>query len=113
MVGDNLKFILSLLNTNFIYRSFYKYYSGGGIEGEIKIDKLERLPLPDLTNEEMKPFIQLVDQILSITKDDDYLDNSDKQSKVKRLEKEIDQLVYKLYELTPEEIKIVEEFNKK
>ena len=52
-------------------------------------------------------------QILSITKDDDYLDNPDKQAKVKRLEKEIDQLVYKLYELTPEEIKIVEEFNGK
>ncbi len=47
-------------------------------------------------------------QILSITKDENYLDNPDKQVKVKRLEKEIDQLVYKLYELTPEEIKIVE-----
>ena len=52
-------------------------------------------------------------QIPSITKDGDYLDNPDKQAKVKRLEKEIDQLVYKLYELTPEEIKIVEEFNGK
>ena len=51
-------------------------------------------------------------QILSITKDDDYLENPDKQAKVKKLEKEIDQLVYKLYELTPEEIKIVEEFGK-
>ena len=50
-------------------------------------------------------------QILSITKDGDYLDNPDKQAKVKKLEKEIDQLVYKLYELTPEEIKVVEEFN--
>jgi hypothetical protein len=50
--------------------------------------------------------------IISITKDDDYLDNPDKQAKVKRLEKEIDQLVYKLYDLTPEEIKIVKEFDK-
>ena len=51
-------------------------------------------------------------QILSLTKDDDYLSNPDKKSKVKRLEKEIDLLVYKLYELTSEEIKIVEEFGK-
>lgn len=58
------------------------------------------------------PFIHFVDQILSITKDDDYLDSPDKQAKVKRLEKEIDQLVYKLYELTPEDIKIVEGFGK-
>jgi len=55
----------------------------------------------------------LIDQILSITKDDDYLNNPDKKAKVKRLEKEIDQLVYKLYDLTSEEIKIVEDFNGK
>lgn len=56
-----------------------------------------------------KPCIPFVDQILSITKDDDYLENPAKQSRVKHLEKEIDQLMYKLYELTSEEIKIVEE----
>ncbi|CAD7767173.1 MAG: hypothetical protein DNFNHJIP_00580 [Candidatus Argoarchaeum ethanivorans] len=41
----------------------------------------------------------------------DYLDKPQKQSQVKPLEKQIDQLVYKLYDLTPEEIKIVEDFN--
>ena len=49
----------------------------------------------------------------SITKDDDYLENHSKQVKVKRLEKEIDGLVYELYDLTPGEIEIVENFNKK
>jgi hypothetical protein len=34
-----------------------------------------------------------------------------KMCSVKPLEKEIDQFVYKLYDLTPEEIKIVEGFN--
>ncbi len=56
--------------------------------------------------------IKIVDQILSITKNDDYLENPDKQAKVKQIEKEIDKLVYELYELTPDEIKIVENFNK-
>ena len=70
------------------------------------------MPFIKISSERQKPFIQLVDQILSITKSDDYLDNPDKQAKVKRLEKEIDQLVYKLYELTPEEIEIVGAFNK-
>ena len=41
-----------------------------------------------------------------------YLKNPQKQSQVKTLEKEIDQLVYKLYDLTPEEIEIVEGFNR-
>ena len=42
------------------------------------------------------------------TKDEDYLENSTKQAEVCDYEKEIDQLVYKLYNLTPEEIEIVE-----
>jgi hypothetical protein len=44
----------------------------------------------------------------AITKDEDYLQSLDKQAKVHNLEKQIDQMVYKLYNLTPEEIAIVE-----
>ena len=50
----------------------------------------------------------LVYKILSITKDDDYLDNLTKQARVKEYERQIDQIVYKLYGLTEEEIRIVE-----
>ena len=35
-----------------------------------------------------------------------------KQAKVRDYKKQIDQLVYKLYTLTPEEIKIVENLNR-
>ena len=60
--------------------------------------------------------------ILAITKDEDYLQSPDKQAKVRDLEKQIDpvrcllssgvdQMVYKLYDLTPEEIAIVEGVN--
>jgi len=38
----------------------------------------------------------------------DYLTNPAKQAKVKEYEREIDRMVYKLYSLTEEEIKIVE-----
>jgi len=58
-----------------------------------------------------KPFIDLVDKILAITKDDDYLQNKEKQAKVKEYERQIDQMVYKLYGLTEEEITIVEGIN--
>ena len=40
--------------------------------------------------------------------DESSYSEKNKQAKVKTLEAEIDQLVYKLYGLTPEEIKIVE-----
>jgi hypothetical protein len=54
-------------------------------------------------------WVEIVDTILPISQSDDYLQSSQKQAEVKALEAEIDQLVYKLYGLTPEEIKIVEE----
>ena len=46
-------------------------------------------------------------RIISITKDEDYLQNIHKQAKVHDLEKHIDPFVYKLYGLTEEEIKSV------
>jgi len=50
----------------------------------------------------------LISQILSHTQSEDYETNQQKQTQVKALEKQIDQLVYKLYNLTEEEIKIIE-----
>ncbi len=40
----------------------------------------------------------------------DYLQNSAKQSKSKEYERQIDQMVYKLYDITKEEIAIIEQF---
>ncbi len=56
----------------------------------------------------LQPFITLVDQILSITQGADYLNNPEKQSKVSALERQIDKMVYELYDLTPEETALVE-----
>jgi len=50
----------------------------------------------------------LVSQIISLTQSDDYETNQQKQAQVKTLEKQIDQLVYKLYDLTKEEIEMIE-----
>jgi hypothetical protein len=63
-------------------------------------------PDPFFTKADLTPFF------LSITTEEGYLQNPQKQAKVKALEEEIDQLVHKLYDLIPEEIKIVEGGNK-
>jgi adenine-specific DNA-methyltransferase len=61
--------------------------------------EIEQLPILKIPESEQQPFIELVDKILL-----------DKKAgkETKELEEQIDQLVYKLYELTEEEIKIVE-----
>lgn len=38
----------------------------------------------------------------------DYLENRGKQSRVKEYERQVDQMVYELYGLTPEEIEVVD-----
>ena len=49
-----------------------------------------------------------INQIISLTQSPDFETSQEKQEKVKELEREIDQLVYKLYGLTEEEIKVIE-----
>ena len=109
----DMKYLIGILNSRLI--AFWLYYKGK-LQGNLyQIDyaPIVKTPIKKVDNRVNDNLIRLVDQILSITKDDDYMENPDKQVKVNGLEKEIDQLVYELYDLTPEEIKIVEEFDEK
>jgi adenine-specific DNA-methyltransferase len=112
MTGKNLKFILGVLNSNISkwYMQNLAYSLSEGVQRWIK-QYVEQLPLPPITKETQPladQIVQKVDHILSLTQSPDYEINKEKQEKVKELEREIDQLVYKLYGLTEEEIKIIE-----
>ena len=104
----NQKYLVGLLNSNLI--TFWLEHKGKKQGNNFQIDKEPILSLPIIkpSDIDQKPFIELVDKILAITKSDDYLNNPQKQTKVNDLEDKIDQLVYKLYNLTPEEIEIVD-----
>jgi len=107
-----LKYILSLLNSRLYY--FWLYHRGKrkGEALELYQKPLSEIPIKKIPKDKQKPFTDLVDKILSITKLEDYLTNSSKQAKVKEYERQIDQMVYELYGLTKEEIKVVENFGK-
>ena len=66
------------------------------------------LPIKKADSEKQRQFIELVDKILTIN-ENDYLVNGTKHAKVQEYEKEIDQLVYRLYNIEPDEIRLVEE----
>lgn len=97
-------FYLSLLNSKLLW--FFLTLTGYVLRGgyfTFKTNYLMPFPLPKpLSSAEQKPFIDLVNKIYESRKD------STKQIKGPDYEKQIDQLVYKLYGLTPEEIEIVE-----
>jgi hypothetical protein len=106
----SLFYVLALLNSKLC--SFYlnKVVFSDITETSRVMDDpyLKKCPVPKIALTQQRPFIELVDRILTITKDADYLSNPAKQAKVKELESEIDQMVYELYGLTPEEIGVVE-----
>ena len=102
-------YLLSLLNSTLI-ESYYRSQTSTIRGNYLRFKKiyLYSVPIKNVLDSEKRQFIDLINLIFAITKDEDYLQNPQKRAKVKSLEAEIDQLVYKLYGLTPEEIKIVE-----
>ncbi|MBX7242340.1 MAG: Eco57I restriction-modification methylase domain-containing protein [Bacteroidia bacterium] len=101
ITGENLKYLIALLNSKPVTYFFTKFYAGGELVGKYRYKKafLENLPIPNISEMEQQPFIELVDKILTAKQ---------KQADTKQLESEIDQLVYRLYDLTEEEIAIIE-----
>jgi len=65
----------------------------------------------DLTFITNKNGANLSDRFATLIKDPGSPEIPQKQIHLKTLEKQIDQIVYELYDLTPEEIPIVEGFN--
>lgn len=92
--GHNIDGLLGILNS----RLYNWLYSTRYLDYEIKPTYLKKSPLADTNNSEL---VSKVKDILKI--------KAEQQTKdTHQLEKEIDQLVYKLYDLTDEDIAIVE-----
>ncbi len=98
----NDKYLLSILNSKIVWyflKSICVVRSGGFIE--VKPQYFEQIPIPELTEEIKSLLTDKADQIISLKK-------SDPSAETSALEAEIDRLVYELYGLTEEEIRIVE-----
>jgi len=125
----DLKYLLALLNSkalNFRYKSIGKQ-TGSGVY-EYFENGVGKLPIPNISKEKQKPFITLVDTIIDakekITKYKKHfeslsaVDKIEIKEEIDKLEhlvqesiKDIDSLVYELYGLSGNEIKILESEN--
>jgi len=106
-----MEYILGLLNSKLI-----NFWYGSQFKGlHVKLNELRQIPIKKMILKEQQPIIELVDKMLSLNKqlqsfgDKQTSESAKIQEEIKRTDEKIDQLVYKLYDLTPEEIKIVEE----
>ncbi len=108
LTGEHLRYLLGMLHSKLITFAFKTFYAGGGLgESGYRYKKafIERLPIPKITPKNQKLAHKITDgakQILA-------LKEKDPKANTQKLEKEIDALVYQLYNLTDEEIKIIED----
>jgi len=102
------KYLLALLNSRLLNWFFVKFSTNSNVNGY----EVDNLPIPRILPVKQGAFIEIADKILLITSSSDYLENKREQAMVADYEKQIDQLVYKLYGLKKEEIKIIESFGK-
>ena len=101
------KYLTAILNSKLV--AFWLRNKGKMQGNNYQIDKEPLLAIPIFkpSNQEQRSVSSLVDRILLTTKGDDYPANPTKQAKAKEYERQIDQMVYKLYGLTLEEIAVV------
>ncbi len=98
----DIKYLLALINAKALHFYWLKqFYDNKETFPKIKKQPLESIPVKNIQVKDQKPIVGLVDQILAAKQ-------RDPQADTIALEQEIDQLVYQLYDLTPEEIDLVE-----
>ena len=93
----NLKYIVALLNSKLM--CFYMDERLKHTGDLLQLDKNQFIKIPLFTPDRTQDFEKLVDKII---------ENKKMNGSAKRLEAQIDQLVYQLYDLTDEEISVVE-----
>ncbi|MBE6343566.1 MAG: DNA modification methylase [Lentimicrobiaceae bacterium] len=101
--GYETKFILGLLNSKLLDFYYKKKFSTKkeDVFPEIQTYLYEQLPIASASKSQQKEITDIVDEILRIKRNDCNADTA-------QLEKEIDKLVYELYGMTEEEIRVVE-----
>ncbi|GAA8735077.1 class I SAM-dependent DNA methyltransferase [Helicobacter pylori] len=108
LTGEHLRYLLGMLHSKLITFAFKTFYAGGGLgESGYRYKKafIERLPIPKITPQNQKLAHKITDCAQAILE----AKEKDPKANTQKLEKEIDALVYQLYSLTDEEIKIIEE----
>ena len=100
------KYILAILNSKAI-NYYFKYFNQ---TNHVPIGEVRKFPIPSATPIQQQQIIALVDKILAAKKDCRIKHENDSElADTSTLEMQIDELVYDLYGLTGDEIKIIEE----
>jgi adenine-specific DNA-methyltransferase len=111
----NLKSLTGILNSKLMH--FWLYFKGKreGNQLQVDVNPILEIPIKIPSKSMQQSFAKLVDEMISYNKRLDKVSDkrTDERRKIEReirkTDAKIDELVYKLYELTKEEINIIEE----
>ena len=104
IVGNNLEYLIACLNSKIFYFALRKYYMGGGIEGELKTNRLLILPIPIPSCIKETLLEQLKKYCL------DLLSNPNYEASYHELLKKIDKILLEILNLTIEEYNYILNF---
>ena len=102
MTGENLKYIMAVLSSKLGFYIFYNFYSEitlGDVGFQYRKSSLEEFPIPEVDKKTEKEIVNLVEKVIEGKK---------KGIDTREFEEEIDKIVYELYNLNENEIKIIE-----
>ncbi|WQU99584.1 class I SAM-dependent DNA methyltransferase [Helicobacter pylori] len=108
LTGEHLHYLLGMLHSQLVTFAFKTFYAGGGLgESGYRYKKafIERLPIPQITTKNQELAQKITDCAERILK----AKEKDPKANTQELEQKIDALVYQLYNLTDEEVKIIED----
>lgn len=98
--NENLLFYLGLINSQ-VFNFYFNYFS---FTNHLTVSELEKVPIPTINSKNQN----LVDEIINLVNQILALKTENSSADISKLEKDIDNLIYKLYNLTPKEIEIIE-----
>lgn len=102
---SSLEYLLGLLHSKLCTFAFKEFYAGGGLgESGYRYKKafLEKLPIPKITQSQEAEFSKIVNAIIECKKS-----NAEQNATLKDLESRLDSMVFSLYGLNDEEIKLI------
>lgn len=99
----NVQYVVGILNSKAIqYYYQQKFKAETELFPKIRIKQAKQLPIPVASLTEQQLIVTLIEKIITAKR-------ISPQISIEKLEREIDQIVYKLYDLTDTEIKIIEQ----
>ncbi|OGD57394.1 MAG: hypothetical protein A3J48_04140 [Candidatus Doudnabacteria bacterium RIFCSPHIGHO2_02_FULL_46_11] len=113
----NIYYALAIFNStyiNFLYRK--KVFETGRLFPQVKLKYLRNLPFAIASEKDQREIAAMVAGIIALYKKLNSIDKSSDnaenfRNKIKKIEKDINQNIYRLYKLNQEEVKIVENQN--